>query len=123
MSDSLIPSFLWAMWANRSGRSLKMSNVSESIRSLTKNEQIVCFFERIAQVAQFFAKKGVSLRKPLSEFPALPLAHICQHAVYIPGFWINPNLRGQGLKRALTFSGDTIKIKYEKNWEQFYIPC
>ena len=29
----------WAMWANCSGRSPKMSDVSESLRSLTKNEQ------------------------------------------------------------------------------------
>ena len=40
MSDSLtIAHFLWAMWANRSGCSLKMSDVSKSLRSLTKNEQ------------------------------------------------------------------------------------
>ena len=33
------PLFWWAMWANRSGRSPKMSDVSKSLRSLTKNEQ------------------------------------------------------------------------------------
>ena len=29
----------WAMWANHSGRSQKMSDVSKSLRSLTKNER------------------------------------------------------------------------------------
>ena len=40
--DLLIPSFWWAMWAIRSGHSPKMrdlSDVSDSLRSLTKNEQ------------------------------------------------------------------------------------
>ena len=58
MSDSLIPSFL-------------VSDVCESLRSLTKNEQceqIAHFFERIAH---FFAKTSDLLRKPMSEFPAL----------------------------------------------------
>ena len=32
------PLFWWAMWVNHSGRSPKMSYVSESLRSLTKNE-------------------------------------------------------------------------------------
>ena len=53
MSDSLIPSFWWAMWANRWGRSPKMSDherfaqvahqkwvtMSKSLRSLTINER------------------------------------------------------------------------------------
>ena len=64
MSELLIPSFLWAMCVNCSGRSLKMSNVSKSLRSLTKNERpwAICSggsgrseemsdHERIAQVA------------------------------------------------------------------------
>ena len=67
MSDSLIPSFL-------------VSDVSKSLRLLTKNERC----ERIAQVAHqkwanggiahsliFLQKTSDSLRKPLSEFPAL----------------------------------------------------
>ena len=33
------PLFWWAMWVNRSFRSNQMSDVSESLRSLTKNEQ------------------------------------------------------------------------------------
>ena len=33
------PLFKWAMWANPSGRSPKMSDVSESLRPLTKNER------------------------------------------------------------------------------------
>ena len=40
------PLFWWAMWVNRSGRSPKMSDVSESLMSLTKNERC----EQIAQV-------------------------------------------------------------------------
>ena len=38
VSDSLIPSFWCAMWANRSGCSPKLSDDSESLRSLTKNK-------------------------------------------------------------------------------------
>ena len=33
------PLFFWAMWANPWGHSPKMSNVSEALRPLTKNEQ------------------------------------------------------------------------------------
>ena len=74
MNDSLIPSFL-------------MSNVSESLRSLTKNEwckqiaqvahqkwaneQIAHFFEQIAHSLIFLQKTSDLLRKPMSEFPAL----------------------------------------------------
>ena len=90
----------WAMWENRSGRSPKMSNVSESLRSLTKNERPweICSgrspkmsdHERITQVAhqkwanewitRFWANHSFahllqitsdSLRKPMSEFPTL----------------------------------------------------
>ena len=62
-------------WANRSGRSPKMSHVSESLRSLTKNEQpwdiaqdahqkwtnerIACFFKRIAQLLIFCKKRAI----------------------------------------------------------------
>ena len=89
------------MWANRSGRSPKMSDVSESLRSLTKNEQpwairsgrspkmsdhernpqfalqkwvkvrIPRFFEQIAHSLIFLQKTSDSLRKPMSEFPTL----------------------------------------------------
>ena len=74
MSDSLIPSFL-------------MSNVSESLRSLTKNEQreritqvayqkwanerTARFFERISHLLILLQKTRDLLRKPMSEFPAL----------------------------------------------------
>ena len=94
------------MWANRSGRSPKLSNVSESLRSLTKierswaicsgqspkmsdheriaqvanqnwaNEWIACFFKRIACSLIFSQKTSDSLRKPMSEFPALPIMQI-----------------------------------------------
>ena len=95
MSDLLISSFMvmWVsgdvMWVNRSGRSPKMSHVSESLRSLTKNERpwdiaqdahqkwtnerITCFFERIAQLLIFLQKKSDLLREPMSEFTALAL--------------------------------------------------
>ena len=62
--------FYWAMWANRSGcspkisdvsqslRSLtKISDVSESLRSLTKNERIARFFEQIAHKLIFCKKQ------------------------------------------------------------------
>ena len=76
MSESLIPSFL-------------VSDVSESFRSLTKNERceqiaqvahqkwanewIARFFERIAHSLIFGQKTSDSLGKPMSEFPALKI--------------------------------------------------
>ena len=99
-----IPLFWWAMWANRSGRSPIMSDGSESLRSLTKNEwpwvlrsgcseemshreqiaQITHqnwanewttrFFERITHSLIFGQKTSDSLGKPMSEFPALFLS-------------------------------------------------
>ena len=74
--------FLPKKWAIRSfplfgeqGHSLKMNDVSELLRSLTKNEQIACFFVRIAHSLIFSKKDKMSdsLRKPMSEFPTLPL--------------------------------------------------
>ena len=117
MSDSLIPSFLvsnvseslrsltknerceriaqvahqkWAMLANRSGRSPKMSDhewfahiaqrkwaiVSESLRSLTKNEWMSESLVLLSKslIRSFLGKKRViCLEKPMSEFPALHL--------------------------------------------------
>ena len=91
MSDLLIPSFL-------------VSDVSKSLRSRTKNEpceriaqvahqkwaneRIAHFFERIAPLLSFFAiKTSDSLRKPMSEFPALQMpynkaAHCTMYIVY-----------------------------------------
>ena len=54
----------WAMWANRSGRSPKMSDVSKSLRSLTKNAPM-------RESLIFSQKTSDSLRKPMSKFPAL----------------------------------------------------
>ena len=65
------PHFCWAMWANRSSPSPKMTNVSKSLMLLTKNEQIACFFERIAYSLIFSQKTSDSLRNPMSKFPAL----------------------------------------------------
>ena len=72
----------WAMWANPSGRSPKMRNhewlaqvaqrkwaiMSESLRSLTKNE-------RMSESLIFGQKNCDSLGKPMCEFPALSLSH------------------------------------------------
>ena len=98
------------MWASRSGRSPKMSNheqfahilhqkwttISESLRSLTKNEQIACFFEEIANLISFSQKPSDSLRKPMSKFPALQFAHfwcatwvICSHHSLKKKKWAN----------------------------------
>ena len=100
-ANRLFPLFWWAMWVNRSGRSPKMSDVSESLRSLTKNERpwairsgrseemsnreqiaqvshqkwtnewIARFFELIAHSLIFGQKTSDSLGKPMSKFPAL----------------------------------------------------
>ena len=50
------------MWANRSGRSPKMRDVSESLRSLNKNEQMsesLVFFEQIAHLLIFRKKRAI----------------------------------------------------------------
>ena len=89
------------MWANRSGRSPNISDVSESLRLLTKierswaicsgrseemsdreriaqdaqqnwaNEWIARFFEQIAHSLIFGQKTNDSLGKSMSKFPAL----------------------------------------------------
>ena len=91
----------WAMWENRSGHSPKLSDVSELLRSLTKNEQpwVICsgrleemslrewiaqvahqkwanewityFFEQIAHSLIFGQKTSDSLGNLMSEFLAL----------------------------------------------------
>ena len=106
MSESLIPCFLVSdvseslrsltkneqSWANRSGRSPKMSYheqfthiaqrkwaiMRELLRSLTKNEQMSesLVFWANRSFAHFFANKiSDSLRKPMSEFPVLHINH------------------------------------------------
>ena len=61
MSDSHIPSFL-------------MSDVSELLRSLTKNERIARFFEQITHSLIFSQKTSDSLRKPTSKFQAMGIS-------------------------------------------------
>ena len=92
MSDLLIPSF-WVSNVSKSLRLLtKNEQVSKSLRLLTKNEwweriaqvahqkwaneRIAGFFERIAHSLIFSQKTSESLRKPLSEFPALKKVYI-----------------------------------------------
>ena len=81
--------YLFKKWVICSFPLFLMSNVSESFRSLTKNEQceriaqvahqkkanewITHFFERIAHSLIFSQKTSNSLRKPMSEFPALSI--------------------------------------------------
>ena len=80
----------WAMWANPSSRSPKMSDherfahqkwatMSGLLRSLTKNERIARFCERIAHLLIFSQKTSDSVRKPMSEFPALPYCYKRSH--------------------------------------------
>ena len=80
--------FWWAMGVNRSGRSPKMSDherfaqvahqkwatMRESLRLFTKNERMSesLVFLSESPIRSFFRKKtSDSLRKPLSQFPAL----------------------------------------------------
>ena len=63
MRDSLIPSFLESN-VSESLRSLtknepKMSDVSKSLWSLTKNELIAHFFEQIAHLLVFRKKQAI----------------------------------------------------------------
>ena len=83
----------WAMWVNRSVHSPKMSDheqlahiaqrkwviVSESLRSLTKNEwmsETLIFWGGIAHSLIFGQKTNDSLEIPMSEFPALHVLYI-----------------------------------------------
>ena len=64
----------WAMWANHSGRSPKMSDhdrFTQVAHQKWANERITCFFEWIAHSLYFLQKTSNSIRKPMSEFPAL----------------------------------------------------
>ena len=81
----------WAMWANHSGRSPEMSNherfaqvaqskwaiVSESLRSLTKNERMseLLIFWAKRSFAHFWAKTSDLLGKSMSEFTTLSLSY------------------------------------------------
>ena len=87
MSDSPIPSFL-------------VSDVSKSLRSLTKNERfawvahqkwanvrIARFFEGIANLLIFGQKTSDLLRKPMSEFPALQVYTFCYWSTQEMTLW------------------------------------
>ena len=66
--------FSWAIWANRSGRSPNMSDVSELLRSLTKNERMsksLIFLSELLIRSFFRLKQAIRSEKPMSEFPAL----------------------------------------------------
>ena len=108
MSNSLIPSFIirllnknewceqiaqvahqkWAMWANHSGRLQKMSDVSKSLQSLTKNERQRAIHSghspKVSESIFFWVnhsfdhyliicwqKMSNLLRKSMSEFPTM----------------------------------------------------
>ena len=76
----------WAMWVNRSGRSPQMSDherIAQGAHQKWANEQIARFFERSAQLLIFSQKTSDSLRKLLSEFPAL------RRGGYNPRWWWN----------------------------------
>ena len=69
----------------------KWATVSESLRSLTKNERMsesLVFFEQIAYALIFSQKLSDSLRKPMSEFPALAV-HFCIKNSRAHGHWRN----------------------------------
>ena len=53
----------------------KWATMSDSLRSLTKNEQMSksLVFLSESLIHSFFAKKSDLLRKPMSEFPALTI--------------------------------------------------
>ena len=70
--------------ANRSGRSPKMSDVSEIAQVAHQkwaHEWIACFFEQIAHSFIFGQKTSDSLGKPMSEFPALLLPYALSYTV------------------------------------------
>ena len=83
MSKSLISSFgeqcewiaqvahkKWAMWANHSGRSPKMSHnewFAQVAHQKWTNEQIACFFERIAHSLIFLQKKVICSEEKTDE--------------------------------------------------------
>ena len=71
MSEPLIPSFLVSD-VSESLRSLtKMNGVSELLRSLTKNERMSELLVFLSESLIFGQKTSNSLGKPMSKFPAL----------------------------------------------------
>ena len=65
------PHFWWVMWANRSGRSPKMSD-HERFAQVTHQKWVNrLFFRANRSFAHFSQKTSNSLRKVMSEFPAL----------------------------------------------------
>ena len=101
-SDSLIPSFImshvskslrsltknerceqidqvahqkWEKWATMSNSRKLLTNnerIAQVAHQKWANERITPFFEWITHLLIFSQKKSNSLRKPMSEFPALP---------------------------------------------------
>ena len=53
----------------------KWGTMSQLLRSLAKNERIARFFEQIANSPFFSQKTSDMLRKPMIEFPALDSCH------------------------------------------------
>ena len=110
MSDSLIPSFLVSD-VSESPRSLtKMSNVSKSLRSLTKNEPMsesLVFLSEFLICSFFSQKTRDSLRKPMSEFPALL------------------HRKGKRVKQVKNISRDASLFSQNKvhNFFLFPVPC
>ena len=83
--------------------------MSDSLRLLTKNEQIARFFEPIAHSPIFSQKTSNSLRKQLSKFPALPKK--CIHDLLI-----KPNLSlVDQMPRFLCKDGDSVPV-YSIHW-------
>ena len=108
MSDWPIPSW-WAMWANRSGHSQKWviwancsgpspkmsdheqfpqvshqkwATMSKSLRSLTKNERITCFFERIAHSLNFSHKRAIRSENRWANSQPCTTVHYIQYPVF-----------------------------------------
>ena len=66
-------------WANRTGRSEEMSDVSDSLISLTKNERMSELLIILSESLIFRQKTSDSLRNQMSEFPALKKSMAFNH--------------------------------------------
>ena len=92
-------------WAIHSGHSEEMSDVSKSLISLTKNEQM-------SESLIFGQKTSNLLGNPMSEFPALVFGHLNQtYTVFLVS-----NLFLETMYNALLFVQYLVGFEYSKTY-------
>ena len=79
------------MWANRSGRSPIMNDVSELLRLLTKNEQIARFLSKwliCSLFTHFFGKRNVRFTRRQISIPGDSFETFCIFCMFLTVFFL-----------------------------------